>query len=911
MPDNRRMAERRLLSLEKSLSRDPRKAEAYEEALMGYVAKGHARKVSPAEMSQPTQKRWFLPHHAVTNPNKAKIRVVFDAAARFGGTSLNESLLTGPDLLQNLVGVLIRFREERVALVADVEQMFHQVRVRAEDQPALSFMWRSMDTSRSPDVYQMTVVIFGARCSPTLANHVLRQTAKDHQEETELSHAAVEVVLNNFYMDDLLVSVADVERANLIRQEVTDLVAKGGFNLTKWMTNKPEAVAEAGPGSPGVSGLDLARLGQGTQRSLGCVWRPEDDVLGVSSTDVDVESTKRGVLSRLSMVFDPLGLVSPFVLRAKVLVQRLWAMKAEWDQPLSGGELLEWNSWLADLRCLEQVEVPRCYKQGAEVSVTEPRCQLHVFCDASETAFGAVAYFRLTSTDGVHTTCLVMSRTRLAPLKKLTVVRLELQAAVLGVRLADVVKRETTYNIDETFYWTDSAVVLQFLQNESRRFHTFVSNRVAEIQHSSRPDEWHHVPGHLNPADMCSRGSSGQDLLQSSLWWAGPEFLICDSEEWPHDEVIDASLSAEHPEVKTPRARETVLATTVTQGSLLDPSRYSSWEKYRRIVAWVMRFCNNISCGRSRGERVGGPLTVSEVQSAEVFILKESRDAVFGDEKKMLVSGDRLPAGSSLQHLSPFVDERGLLRARGRLLHSPLPESSRHPVIVGEKEVVRLIITDAHRRVLHSGIEHTLSEVRQSYWIAKARVKVRKVIYSCAYCRNRRAQPKAPIMADLPSSRFDTSRPFACVGIDYFGPLTIKKFRKTEKRYVLHVTCLATRALHLEVATSLDMDDFLMALRRFIARRGRPRVILSDNGTNLVAGDKELRARLKEWNQSQIVDELTQRQIEWRFNPPTASHMGGVWERLVASVKRSLRVVLGNQCVAEDVLHTALKSSSC
>ena len=623
----------------------------------------------------------------------------------------------------------------------------------------------------------------------------------------------------------------------------------------------------------------------------------------MKSAAIGVQATKRGVLSRLSMVFDPLGLVSPFVLRAKILVQRLWAMKLDWDQPLSGSELSEWNSWLAELHCLEQVEIPRCYKQAAEVSAAESRCQLHVFCDASELAFGAVAYFRLSSADGGHSTCLVMSRTRLAPLKKLTIVRLELQAAVLGVRLADVIKRETTYSIDETCYWTDSAVVLQFLQNESRRFHTFVSNRVAEIQHSSRPDEWHHVPGQLNPADACSRASSGQGLLESPLWWTGPKFLTHDCEEWPKDEV-DAPLSAEHPEVKV--QREAVFTTSVAEAPLLDRTQYSSWQRYKRTVAWVMRFCWNARCAKSGGKRVRGPLSASEVQAAEVFVLKESQELVFGQEKKMISSGGRLPSGSSLQHLSPYIDEQGLIRARGRLRHSPLPEASRHPVVVGDDDIIRLILTDAHRRVLHAGVEHTLSEVRLSYWIRKARSAVRKAIRGCAFCRNRRAQPQAPIMADLPASRFDTSRPFTCVGIDYFGPLTIKKFRRTEKRYVLLVTCLSTRALHLELAASLDTADFLMALRRFMARRGRPKLILSDNGTNLVAGEKELRTCLEAWNQSQIVDELTQKHIEWRFNPPTASHMGGVWERLVASVKRSLRVVLGNQCVDEDVLHTAL-----
>ncbi|XP_043229563.1 uncharacterized protein LOC122385388 isoform X1 [Amphibalanus amphitrite] len=244
MPDNRKMAERRLESLERSLSRDPTRAAAYEEALMGYVAKNHARKVSSEELLKNRDKRWLLPHHAVVSANKTKVRVVFDAAAQFSGVSLNDVLLTGPDLLRNLVGVLLRFREERVALVADIEQMFHQVRVVEEDQPALSFLWRNLDQSKPPDVYQMTVVIFGAKCSPTLANHALLRTAADHETDLPESKAAADAVRNNFYMDDLLTSVKDVSTAKTLQSEVTKLVAKGGFRLAKWCSNSEEVLRE-------------------------------------------------------------------------------------------------------------------------------------------------------------------------------------------------------------------------------------------------------------------------------------------------------------------------------------------------------------------------------------------------------------------------------------------------------------------------------------------------------------------------------------------------------------------------------------------------------------------------------------------------------------------------------------------
>ena len=351
-----------------------------------------------------------------------------------------------------------------------------------------------------------------------------------------------------------------------------------------------------------------------------------------------------------------------------------------------------------------------------------------------------------------------------------------------------------------------------------------------------------------------------------------------------------------------------MLATAVKTDRLLDPARFSSWLRYKRTIAWVMRYVNNLKQKVNRGEAADGPLTASEIQAAEIHILKESQCLAFRRELKALSDGVTVRAESLLAPLSPFVDKMGLMRARGRLHNASLPETARHPVIIDrEDDVTRLIVFDIHQRLLHTGLEHTLAEVLATYWIPKARSAVKKIVYRCAFCRNRRANPRPPKMAELPKDRFDTSRPFARVGIDFFGPLTVRKFRRTEKRYVLLITCLATRAVHLEVANALDVDCFLMALRRFVARRAAtPRAIWCDNGTNLVAGEKEIRQSLAEWNQAQIADELSQRGIEWNFIPPAASHMGGVWERLVASTKRALRVVLGSQCVADDVLQTVL-----
>ena len=308
MPNNYNAAFRRLLSTERSLNRQPEKAEAYKEVLMGYVRKGHARKLTNEEMLDKTPKTWFLPHHGVSNPNKAKIRVVFDAAASYKGTSLNEQLLTGPDLLQNLVGILVRFREERVALMADITEMFHQVRVREEDQPALTFLWRDCDASKPPDQYRMLVTVFGARCSPAAASYVLGRTADDHQTDSPTSVRAAAAVRSSFYMDDFLHSEKTVDEAKDTQENVTKIVSGGGFVLTKWVSSHPETLDDSPAPNANPSTVDLSRHQQGCERALGCVWSPQADTIGVKHRDKEVPETKRGVLRRVSMIFDPPGL---------------------------------------------------------------------------------------------------------------------------------------------------------------------------------------------------------------------------------------------------------------------------------------------------------------------------------------------------------------------------------------------------------------------------------------------------------------------------------------------------------------------------------------------------------------------------------------------------------------------------
>ena len=898
LPDNHEAAVTRLKAVERRLTRDPELCKSYCETVNKYVTEGHASKVSEDAGSHVQGRTWYLPHHAVLNPNKpGKVRVVFDAAARCDGTSLNDNLISGPNNLNSLTGVLMKFRQGRVPIASDVKQMFHQIAIRAEDRQSQRFLWRDMDTTKAPEVYQMNVVIFGAKSSPCTATYVLRRCANDGR--TQYPEAA-DKVSTRFYMDDFLDSVDTEDEGRELVNSLNSLLSAGGFHLTKWISTSETVLQDIPPQDRCNETLDLD-LTEETEwtKTLGVHWCAQDDQFRFKVRDEQSGNTKRAILSCASAVFDPLGMLAPFVIRAKCIIQKIWLGGWDWDDVITDREILDqWQHWQQELTGMDCVRVDRCYRPDSRPVVKR---QLHVFGDASENAFGVVAYLRLEFEDGTVHCSFVTSKARVAPIKQLSIPRLELQAAVMAVRVAEAVKAEHDMTINGTVFWSDSSTVLQWINSESRRYNTFVANRISEIQDSSEVSQWRHVPGSLNPADICSRGCPVTDLAPDGVWFKGPAFLWSRPADWP---AAPARLTDRAGEEQAAEMRATTCV-TVTAEPAINPSRFSSWLRLLRVTAWVHRFAHN---SRNKMDRRAGPLTAQELREAEHFWLCNAQAEQFGAEIAALQQGKRLPSNSRLHQLAPFMDSSGLLRVGGRLRHASLDYEAKHQVILPAKgDVTRLIVTDRHKKLAHAGAEHVLTHLRQQFWVICGRAAVKRHTRVCMACRKRSAQPKPPLMGDLPAFRVGDPAPvFARVGVDFFGPMTVKKQRKREKRYGCLFTCLSTRAVHIELAHSLDTDSFIMALRRMMARRGKVSMVCSDNGTNLRAGERELREALQQWNQTKIADTLSQEGVEWKFNPPAAPHFGGVFERLVRSAKRALSAVLGDRAVDDETLRTVV-----
>ena len=511
LKNNRALAETRLASTEKRLNKFPEIKSIYCDKIEEYVQMKHVRKLTPEEASITSNKTNYIPHHFVLEPNKpGKIRIVWDASSKFQGSSLNDSLLKGPDFLNNLVTVLSRFRRGKIAVVSDVEKMYHQVLVPREDQDAMRFLWRE-DSSQEISEYKTLVHPFGKKDSPCCANWALKGcvTKMDNVEEAASlqklnerdKSEVVEAVTEDFYMDDYLGSFDKTKDAQRTCSNMSEVLKDRRFHLTKWLSNDKEFLETIDKKnlSTKIVCHNFTRLPE--ERTLGIWWNPTTDNFFFNIKVRNYKKTKRGLLSFLSSIFDPLGFLTPFLTTPKLILQTLWKEKIGWDEEIPQQLITLLKAWEEMLPNLADIKIPRWYQFPKSI---DREIELHVFSDASFQAYGAAAYFR-TSRDGVVNCSFIIGKSRLAPIKRSTAPRLELQAAVVASRIKDCIVREMVLHTDKIFMWTDSQVTLCYIRNEQKRFSNYVMNRTYEIRERTEVKDWNYVPGELNVADVCTR----------------------------------------------------------------------------------------------------------------------------------------------------------------------------------------------------------------------------------------------------------------------------------------------------------------------------------------------------------------------------------------------------------------------
>ena len=598
----------------------------------------------------------------------------------------------------------------------------------------------------------------------------------------------------------------------------------------------------------------------------------------------------------------------------KILFQQLWEMKVGWDEEVPEVVRDSWLKWRSELHLLSTKHVPRCYYKK-NTSVTS--VALHGFSDASEQAYAAVVYLRMECTDGSTQLSLVSSKTKVAPIKRLTIPRLELCGAQLLAQLLHHIRQVLDLPLDHCHAWTDSVIVLHWLRGSPKRFKTYVGNRISNILELLGSECWRHVSGVTNPADCASRGLFPSELIEHELWWGGPDWLKLPSSQWP-----DQSLIPDQEPIPE-ELREVCLAVTVQSIEQLIPTRrFSSFTRLKRVTAWILRFTGNCRAKMKKRSTVTEPhLNVLELQKAEVYWLSIIQKQHFAEELGRLQKKRQLHNGSPLIPLHPFVDSDGLIRVGGREQRSNRAYSAKHPVILhGSHPLTRLIVRSEHLRLLHAGPTLLSCTLNRSYHLLGGRKVVRSVTRACVTCRRTAAKPQEQLMGQLPAERVTPDLIFNRVGVDYAGPLQLKlgSVRKPTivNSYVCVFVSLSVRAVHLELVSDLTTDSFIACLRRFISRRGKPTLICSDHGTNFVGAANELKELVDFLKSQQVQGDISAfcsvQKIQWRFIPEHAPHFGGLWEAAVKSFKTHLRKVVGNvKLTFEEMVTVLTQIESC
>ncbi|XP_036143404.1 uncharacterized protein LOC118645802 [Monomorium pharaonis] len=791
----------------------------------------------------------YLPHHSVLKEDakSTKLRVVFDGSCKTStGLALNDCMPVGPVVQSDLISILLRFRTYRYVLVADIVKMYRQILLHPSQTHLQRILWR--EDKRAPvQAFELLTLTYGTTIASYLATRCLVDLADQFTKEFPVGSLHLR---RNFYVDDLLTGADTKAEALSIRDELIQLL-KLGFKLSKWGSNCSELLNGINDQSEHL----ITFTKDENFRILGTSWDRNGDTLQFSlSPSLSANaSSKRIILSEVSRLIDPLGLLGPVIVLAKLILQELWQAGIEWDESIPQHVHTKWMQLKLQLPSLNLLKIPRW--------------------------------------------------SRVAPLKSVSLPRLELSAALLLARLVHKIKSALEVAHVETFLWSDSTIALNWIASASRRWSTFVANRVGEIQRLTEHNHWGHVSSTDNPADPLSRGLLPDDIIKSKLWWHGPTYLSLPMVEWPSGDF--PSLGDEGPEQR--KIYAAVISKDFTPINKLI-ARFSNLNKTLRITAYCLRLAQ-VKALRPATVAISPGETIQALNS----LCKAVQNQSFFSEYEALSNARSIAISSNMNSLSPFLDDDGLIRVGGRIKNSALSFDASHQIILPRHHpLTKLIIQYEHIRNFYAGLQATMAAVRQRFWPLSLRSAVRKIINNCIKCFKARSSISEAEMACLPSPRVTVSRPFTHCGVDYAGPVTLREGRRRNSRnhkaYVAAFVCFSTKAVHLELVSDLTTDAFIASLRRLIARRGRPERMYSDNATTFVGAQRQIKEFYEFLRNDEVQNSINRFLLEqhttWAFIPPNAPHFGGLWEAAIKSAKFYITRIIGGSHLTYEEFQT-------
>lgn len=909
---SRSVAVARLLQMEKRFEKDPKFKELYINFMKDYLESGHMELSEPADENELV---YHLPHHGVLRESSSttRLRAVFDASAKSSsGFSLNDWQLVGPTVQRKLTAILLRWRIYTIVFSGDVKQMYRQVKIKKKHRNLQRIVWR-WKTSEPIRDHTLNTVTYGEAIAAFLAIMAMIQTVYDEAEflkaiSEELFLMILMSVLEDFYMDDYYSGAFTLQKALLKRKYVTLVLQRGCFLLRKWKSNDARILEEIPEEEREMKTINLDS--EPSIKTLGVFWDPYSDEFHFK---IDLSSastkplTKRIFLSESARLFDPFGWLAPCVVKVKILFQSLWKLKLDWDSILPEKIQNEWIDLRNQLKKCETIRIPRWFNlhENSEYSI-------HGFCDASKKAMAAVIYIKVGNENdrNLHVS-LVMSKTKVAPIEEISVPRLELKAATLLAELTSEVIESMHKPPQKINLWSDSKAVLAWIKGDINRWKMYVSNRIKVILKHTKAENWLYVPTKENPADIASRGVAPENLIQNDMWWHGPSWVALNDKYWPEQSNYYQTKEEEKSQ-KEIKALNTIINPTLPKFI----TKYSSFIKLSRIMAHWYRFIHNSLSKIRKTKQFSGPITVHELQNTQIKLIKLVQQEYFKEEIKALENNKNISKRSSIVKLYPILDKtHDVMRVGGRLANHYGSTDKKHPLILpSDNHFTKLLVEYAHEKTLHGGISAMQQFIRQRYWIVRGKNIIKRCLHQCIRCfKHKNHIQQSPLMADLPAPRVNPSRCFEHCGVDFAGPVEVRSSLRrkapTDKGYIAIFVCFSTKAVHLELVSSLSTQSFISAVRRMSARRGIPAHIYCDNGTNFIGAKNELPRLLKKACENQtkeIINILCNDGIQWHFNPPTAANFGGLWEAAVRSTKHHLKRIVHNTKLTFEELSTLL-----
>jgi hypothetical protein len=812
----------RSLALERKMSDEEMKQ--YDQYFETAKKEGIVVQLEEANESQ----GYFLPFHGVKK--NEKLRIVFDGSSkdRRTNSSLNDTLHAGENTFNQLYDVLVRFRQFEHPIVGDVVKAFHQISVAPADRQWMKFTWKGI-------TYSFARVPFGLASSSYLLHICLQHRFKSLKDE-QLS----ELLLKGNYVDDFPLSFVTTEEREEFRRKAAQTLATVKMTLTEEVKSN---------------------------KVLGISWERESDqfLFDLTALAQPKKFTKREMLRCLASVFDPLGILNPFVMRLKVLFQHTWTLSLKWDDLVPTEVKETWKKWIEEARSLV-ISIPRW------IGLNTKDWTLVCFTDASSSSLGITLYCVLEG-ESSH---LLASKSRLCPLKPttLTIPRAELVALLLGIRMIHRFVSEMKPPA-QIYLYTDSETCIRWINSPPPRSETFLFNRIREIHEKGSQNnvQVRHVRSHLNPADLPTKGSSASELMRSNMWLHGPEFLMSPIEEWPSNLI---AIPQQH-----------CMTADVQKKPLLAIEDFSSIERVICTTAWLRRF---VTFKSNRSQVKTGPLQASEKEEELFFWIRKEQERFFPEEFARLKEGERILCTSPIIKLRPrWNAELALISVQSR------SEERQFILLPARSHLTELIIKQRHERNLHQGAFSTLCDLRRDYWVPQGMSRVKAVIFNCRVCRRFRTRLLVPREAPLPKFRITAAPAFMHVAIDHLGPLTLSTGQKT---WTLVFSCGVTRAVHLELCKDLSAHESYLKLRAFLALRVPPNSVVhvySDNATTF---------------RKISTMKYPHHQLRWRFSVPANPSSLGLVERIVGLTKNVLRVSFRHSTLPLDELAVILHEIS-